>query len=79
MGYLNRMGFFDHLHNHIEVVPRRPAYSAASIHRGGNNMLVEIALINKDVRDRSHIPYERGKSGAPTTRLHGSCRGLGPQ
>lgn len=51
MGYLNRMGFFDHLHPYIDVLPRRPTYSAAAIHRGGNSMLVEIARINKDARD----------------------------
>jgi hypothetical protein len=51
MGYLNRMGFFDHLSSEAEVLPSRPFYSAARIHRGGNSMLVEIARINKDVRD----------------------------
>lgn len=51
MGYLNRMGFFDHLRSDIDVTPSRPFYSAALIHRGGNNMLVEIERINKDSRD----------------------------
>lgn len=51
MGYLNRMGFFDHLRPDVEVLPARPAYSAAAIHRGGNQALVEIARINKDTRD----------------------------
>jgi hypothetical protein len=51
MGYLNRMGFFDHLAVEVEVLPARPAYSMAEIHRGGNAALVEIARINKDVRD----------------------------
>ena len=51
MGYLNRMGFFDHLAEDVEVFPRRPAYSAADLHRGGNAALVEIARINKDARD----------------------------
>jgi hypothetical protein len=51
MGYLNRMGFFDHLHPAVEVIPGRPAYSAAAVHRGANSMLVEIARINKDARD----------------------------
>jgi hypothetical protein len=51
MGYLNRMGFFDHLHPDVEVLPGRPRYSAAAIHRGANSMLVEIARINKDARD----------------------------
>lgn len=51
MGYLDRMGFFDHLASSVEVLPARPLYSAAKLHRGGNNMLVEIARINKDSRD----------------------------
>jgi hypothetical protein len=51
MGYLNRMGFFDHLAPEVEVLPARPSYSAAQIHRGGSTALVEIARINKDARD----------------------------
>jgi hypothetical protein len=51
MGYLNRMGFFNHLHADVEIFPERPAYSGAKLHRGGNSMLVEIARINKDARD----------------------------
>jgi hypothetical protein len=51
MGYLNRMGFFDHLSGKVEVLPERPAYSMAELHRGGNVSLVEIARINKDARD----------------------------
>jgi hypothetical protein len=51
MGYLNRMGFFDHLEVEVEVFPARPAFSAAVIHRGGNQALVEIARISKDDRD----------------------------
>ncbi len=52
MGYLNRMGFFDHLSKGIEVSPSRPLYSGARLHRGGNSNLVEIARINKNKRDR---------------------------
>ena len=51
MGYLNRMGFFDHLATEVEVRPGRPHYSMAELHRGGNAALVEIARINKDARD----------------------------
>jgi hypothetical protein len=51
MGYLNRMGFFDHLDETVDVLPDRPDYSAAELHRGGNAALVEIARINKDSRD----------------------------
>ena len=52
MGYLNRMGFFDHLLTDVEILPSRPAYSGASKHRGSNDALVEIARINKDARDQ---------------------------
>jgi hypothetical protein len=51
MGYLNRMGFFDQLAPHIEILPGRPPFSTAEIHRGDNAALVEIARINKDARD----------------------------
>jgi hypothetical protein len=52
LGYLNRMGFFDHLSSDIEVSPSRPSYSGADFYRGSNASLVEIARINKDDRDR---------------------------
>jgi hypothetical protein len=51
MGYLNRMGFFDHLADVVEVRPSRPMVSAAEVHRGSNMALVEIARISKDARD----------------------------
>ena len=51
MGYLNRMGFFDHLAPRINVSPGRPASSGAVRYSGYNNGLVEIARINRDHRD----------------------------
>ena len=51
MGYLNRMGFFDHLLSEIEILPARPVYSGAALHRGANSFLVEIARISPDARD----------------------------
>lgn len=53
MGYLNRMGFFDHLAPGVVVAPARPAYSGAKMFRGGNSGLVEIARINKNERDKN--------------------------
>jgi hypothetical protein len=47
MGYLNRMGFFDYLADAVEVLPSRPGYSAAELHRGANATLVEIARITR--------------------------------
>jgi len=52
MGYLNRMGFFDHLAPEVEVLPSRPVYSRAALHRGSNATLVEIARINANTRDQ---------------------------
>lgn len=66
MGYLNRMGFFDHLPSTVIVTPRRPTVSSANIYRGGNAGLVEIARINKDVRD-NQLP------GRLTDALMRSC------
>jgi len=67
MGYLNRMGFFDCLADAVEVLPSRPAYSAAEVHRGANAALVEIARINKDARDEE-LPTRL------TAALMQSCR-----
>lgn len=53
MGYLNRMGFFDYLSPHIEVRPARPISSGAELYRGTNDSLVEIARINREMRDDS--------------------------
>ena len=51
MGYLNRMGFFDHLEGEVTTLPERPEHSGAMLHQGSNLGLVEIARINKDERD----------------------------
>jgi hypothetical protein len=72
MGYLNRMGFFDHLASDVEVRPARPSYSMAEIHRGGSTALVEIARINKDARDED-LPTRL------TTALMCSCGGRSPE
>ena len=51
MGYLNRMGFFDHLAKGIQVHPERPSYSGAQVYAGANAHLVEIARIHPQNRD----------------------------
>jgi len=53
MGYLDRMGFFDHLSKSIEVTPDRPFVSGAEIYGGTNTSLVEIARINPKFRDET--------------------------
>lgn len=51
--YLNRIGFFDHLDPHIEVLPAWPALSIASLYRGKSVRLVEIEKINPDHKDQT--------------------------
>jgi hypothetical protein len=53
IGYLNRIGFFDHLSSQVVVLPQRPAVSAATIYKENNPAVVEIARINPKVRDQS--------------------------
>jgi len=53
MGYLNRMGFFDHLAKDIEVSPARPSLSGAEIYGGTNAGLVEIAGISREAKDNA--------------------------
>lgn len=53
MGYLNRMGFFDHLSNNIEIKPRRPLISGIDLYGGTNTKLVEIAKIDHKRRDEN--------------------------
>jgi hypothetical protein len=51
MGYLDRMGFFDHLSKNVRVFPARPAISAVRIYGGTNTRLVEITRIHRECRD----------------------------
>jgi len=68
IGYLNRMGFFDHLAAAVEVYPHRPTLSGATIHRGSNKGLVEIERFNRSVpADKTLAPRlaETVKRGWP--------------
>jgi hypothetical protein len=51
MGYLNRMGFFDHLSRNIIIKQGWPALSGVELYGGMNPRLVEIAKINHQSRD----------------------------
>ena len=51
MGYLDRMGFFNHLSKNVEVLPARPVVSGVEIYGGTNADLVEITRINREYRD----------------------------
>lgn len=76
-GYLSRMGFFDHLSGHVDVLPNRPVISGANLHRGGNQGLVEIERFNrKDGVDQALVgrlaqTVQRGCAGrSDVTAIH---------
>ena len=46
MDYLNRLGFFDHIHKNIDIFPERPKTSKAKKYKGTNKNLVEIGDID---------------------------------
>jgi hypothetical protein len=51
--YLNRLGFFDHLLDSVNVLPSRPVDSRAKRYSGNSDNLVEIASINPKELDES--------------------------
>lgn len=60
--YLNRIGFFDHLNEDVEVLPQRPVNSTAVSHRGNNNALVEMGAVdpneeNTELINRLHKTF----------------------
>jgi hypothetical protein len=46
LSYLDRIGFFDHLCETIEVFPRRPTSSKATTYEGNNDGVVELRAID---------------------------------
>jgi hypothetical protein len=57
MGYLNRLGFFDHIHENVESTPSRPKKSRAKQYKGNNKNIVEIG--NIDLNDfNEELPKE---------------------
>ncbi|WP_038368521.1 ATP-binding protein [Bosea sp. UNC402CLCol] len=49
MGYLDRVGFFDHLDDRVTVLPARPEVSGALMFGGGNDGLVEIGAVRSGI------------------------------
>ncbi|TDV59908.1 hypothetical protein [Pseudomonas sp. LP_7_YM] len=53
LSYFNRLGFFDHLDGQVNVLPDRPRWSAAKVHHGNNDGVVELAAIDHLLPDES--------------------------
>jgi hypothetical protein len=49
--YLDRAGFFDHLDAAVQVLPERPAHSAAEKHKGRSDSLVEFGVVDPATRN----------------------------
>lgn len=69
MGYLNRVGFFDCLAREADVVPLRPVFSGAVLHRGGNQGLVEIERFNRSAQVDAQLPDRLARA------VHRGCAG----
>ncbi|RSN82862.1 ATP-binding protein [Acinetobacter baumannii] len=54
ISYLSRCGFFDKIHNDVEILPCRPEISLAKIHNANSETLFEIISINEDY-DESYL------------------------
>lgn len=52
MGYLNRMGFFEHILPGVEVLPSLPEYSGAQLYKGNNPQIVEFERLHPDCQER---------------------------
>ncbi|WP_241153609.1 ATP-binding protein [Pseudomonas viridiflava] len=53
LSYFNRLGFFDHLDGKVDVLPKRPKRSAAKIHHGNNDGVVELESIDHRLPDET--------------------------
>lgn len=51
--YVNRIGFFDHLHESVIVLPQRPIVSSAELYKSNNDNLVELASIDPEDLDET--------------------------
>ncbi|TFW72344.1 ATP-binding protein [Methylotenera oryzisoli] len=51
--YVNRIGFFDHLHEKVIVLPNRPKISSAEVYKENNDNLVELAPIDANNLDET--------------------------
>lgn len=61
LSYLDRVGFFNHLHNAVAVLPTRPGASLSTVYEGNNDGVVELLEINP-ANPNQNIPRRLGHS-----------------
>ena len=54
-GYLDRVGFFDHLHKKTDVLPSRPKTSTAKSRKGNSKKLVEFGAVDPKSENRDLV------------------------
>ncbi|MFZ3083858.1 type ISP restriction/modification enzyme [Rhodoferax ferrireducens] len=57
LGYLDRMGFVEHLDRRVTVLPRRPSGTKAIVYEGNNEGVVELRMIEVDAPNQK-IPSQ---------------------
>ena len=48
LGYFDRIGFLEHLHGSVKVLPERPSLSRASIYKGNSRSVVEFGTVSPE-------------------------------
>ncbi len=55
LSYFDRIGFLEHLHEDVNVLPKRPAVSKASIYKGNSETVVEFGAVNPKQADKELV------------------------
>lgn len=55
LSYFDRIGFIDHLDQHVIVLPKKPSVSGAAIYRGNNQAVVEFGAVNPNDANKELI------------------------
>ena len=55
LNYFDRIGFLEHLHEDVTVLPKRPAVSKAVIYKGNSEAVVEFGAVNPEQADKELV------------------------
>ena len=55
LSYFDRIGFFEHLHEDVSVLPKRSSVSRASIYKGNSKAIVEFGSVGLDDTDKELV------------------------
>ena len=55
LSYFDRIGFLEHLHEEVSVLPKRPSVSKASIYKGNSEAVVEFGAVSPDQEEKELV------------------------